>query len=71
VDREHLIGRLPDSLAVALRMHDAGQDDAVIAVALGVPVQSVPQLLAVAEAKLANLPPQPHIAAPSATAGGG
>jgi hypothetical protein len=71
VDREHSIGRLPDTLAIALRMHDAGQDDDVIAVALGVPVQSVPQLLAVAEAKLANLPPQPHIAAPSATAGGG
>jgi hypothetical protein len=71
VDREHLIGRLPDTLAVALRMHDAGQDDGAIAVALGVPVQSVPQLLAVAEAKLANLPPQQHIASPSATAGGG
>lgn len=61
MDREHLIGRLPDNLAVALRMHDAGQDDGAIAVALGVPVQSVPQLLTVAEAKLAHLPSSPVI----------
>lgn len=56
MDRERLIDQLPESLGVALRLRDAGQDDDVIAAALGVPVEGVPQLLTVAEAKLAHLP---------------
>jgi hypothetical protein len=56
VDRDALIDRLSEAHAVALRLSDAGQGDEVVAAALGVPVESVPQLLAVAEAKLAHLP---------------
>lgn len=52
---EQLIDQLPEGLAVALRLRDAGQDDSVIATALGVPEQSVPTLLDLARAKLAHL----------------
>lgn len=52
---ETLLGDLPDSLAVALRLRHAGVADSVVAIALGVPVEGVPALLEVAEAKLAHL----------------
>lgn len=53
-DAAHL-AELPVGLAVALRLHDAGHADDVIAVALGIPVQSVPVTLRVARGKLAQL----------------
>lgn len=40
---------------VALRLHHAGHEDAVIATALGVPVESVAALLQVAQGKLDEL----------------
>ncbi len=52
---ERFVDQLPEGLAVALRLHDAGQDDGVIATALGVPEESVPTLLDLARAKLARL----------------
>jgi hypothetical protein len=55
VEEERLIGELPDSLAVALRLRRAGVANAVVATALGVPVEGVPALIEVAEAKLARL----------------
>lgn len=53
--RQRLIDQLPEGLAVALRLHETGHDDGVIAAALDVPEQSVPTLLALAHAKLARL----------------
>lgn len=38
--------------ATALRLHDAGADDALIAKALGIEAEGVAALLALAEAKL-------------------
>lgn len=55
MDREHLIDRLPEALATALRLDDAGQDHEVIATALGIPAEGVPVLLEVARGKLARL----------------
>ncbi|MGI8868949.1 MAG: hypothetical protein ACR2F6_08900 [Mycobacteriales bacterium] len=40
---------------MAVRLRDAGQQDDLIAVALGVPIQSVPVLLSVATGKLGRL----------------
>lgn len=51
MERAELLGRLPHAHAVALRLRDAGADDAVIAVALAIEPESVPSLLAVAAAK--------------------
>ncbi len=55
MDRDHLIDRLPEGLAIALRLDDAGQKHEVIATALGIPAQAVPVLLEVACGKLARL----------------
>ena len=55
MDREHLIDRLPEGLATALRLEDAGQEHEVIATALGIPTESVPVLLEVAHGKLTRL----------------
>ena len=48
MDREQLISRLPEALATALRLHDAGQSVDIIATALGIPVEGVPVLIDVA-----------------------
>jgi len=55
MDREHLIDRLPEGLATALRLEDADQGVEVIATALGIPPESVPVLLEVAHGKLDRL----------------
>lgn len=49
------LDELPSTLAVALRLHDGGHPDAVVATALDVPVEGVPALLQVARAKLHHL----------------
>ncbi|USQ79959.1 hypothetical protein NF556_20625 [Ornithinimicrobium faecis] len=49
------LDELPPTLAVALRLHDAGHPDTVVATALDVPVEGVAALLQVAQAKLAHL----------------
>lgn len=53
--RRQQVDELPPTLAVALRLHDAGHPDAVVATALDIPVESVAALLTVARAKLARL----------------
>ena len=53
--RAELVDQLQESLAVALRLSDAGHPDEIIACALGLPVQSVSVILRVATAKLAHL----------------
>ena len=55
MDRAELVDQLQESLAVALRLNDAGHPDSTIACALGLPVQSVSVVLRVATAKLAHL----------------
>ncbi|MDN5744065.1 MAG: hypothetical protein L0H31_02965 [Nocardioidaceae bacterium] len=60
MDRDRLIDELPASLAVALRLRDAGHDDQTIADALGVPVESVQVSLRVAQLKLDELANQTH-----------
>lgn len=52
MDREHAIGELPLSHAVALRLRDAAADDKTIAKALGIDPEGIPALLRIAEAKL-------------------
>lgn len=54
-DGERLLEQLPESLATALRLQAAGQPDSVISTALGIPVEGVPVLIEVAEAKLRQL----------------
>jgi hypothetical protein len=51
MDRAEQLRHLPLAHAVALRMHDAGADDTLIAVALGIELASVGPLLALASAK--------------------
>lgn len=48
-----LLRVLPGAHAEALLLRSAGADDGAIAAAVGIPVESVPALLAVAVAKLA------------------
>lgn len=55
MDRERLLDDLPDTLAVALRLEEAGHSRETVATALGVPVQSVSVVLKVARLKLARL----------------
>lgn len=55
MDRARLVDQLQESLAVALRLSDAGHPDSTIACALGIPVQSVSVVLRVATAKLERL----------------
>jgi DNA-directed RNA polymerase specialized sigma24 family protein len=51
---EQELDELPQSYAVALRLRASGADDALIAIALGIDVESVGPLLAVARRKLAR-----------------
>lgn len=53
MDRQTALLELATGYAVALRLHDAGAADDSVAQALGIPIESVPGLLRVAEAKLA------------------
>jgi hypothetical protein len=55
MDREQAIGRLPEAYAVALRLHAAGVSEAQLAAGFDIEPQSVPGLLKIAEAKLAEL----------------
>jgi hypothetical protein len=50
--RAESLARLPLPYAVALRLRDAGIDDAVIAECVGVDLDALPTLMLVAEAKL-------------------
>ncbi|MCI0633853.1 MAG: hypothetical protein L0206_08065 [Actinobacteria bacterium] len=54
MDRECLLLRLPEPYAEALRLHDAGRDDA-IAERLGIEREAVGPLIRLAEAKLVRL----------------
>jgi|Tabmets5t2r1_1033131.scaffolds.fasta_scaffold16688_2 hypothetical protein len=51
MDRAEQLRHLPLAHAIALRMHDAGADDALIAVALAIKPETVGPLLALASAK--------------------
>lgn len=53
--RASAIGHLPTPYAVALRLHESGEPDEVIAEALGVDVTALPSVLELAEAKLAAI----------------
>ena len=55
MNREDLRSHLPLAHAVALRMHDAGADEAMIAAALAIDLECVGPLLAVARAKAARI----------------
>jgi hypothetical protein len=55
VDRSGLIRQLPLALAVALRLHEAGADDGLIAAALAIEPDEVAPLLGLARAKLDRL----------------
>ncbi|QDP94586.1 hypothetical protein FOE78_00455 [Microlunatus elymi] len=65
MERDQLIDELPDGLAATLRLYEAGQPSSVIAVALAVPVESVPTLLQLALAKLQKLIDESELAADS------
>lgn len=55
MDRSALIRQLPLALAVALRLHEAGADDELIATALAIEPAGVAPLLDLARAKLDRL----------------
>jgi hypothetical protein len=55
VDRDAARQFLPEPHALALRLHEAGADDHLIAVALEIEPEGVPGLLRIAEEKLAAL----------------
>jgi hypothetical protein len=55
MDRSLAVSQLPTAHAVAVRLHDDGFDDHVIAVAVGIDDLEVPVLLQIAEWKLTNL----------------
>jgi DNA-directed RNA polymerase specialized sigma24 family protein len=55
VDRSEALDRLPASYAQALKLKEAGADDALIALFLDIDVDAVDPLIAVGEAKLATL----------------
>ena len=61
VERAEAIERLPVSYAVALRLHEAGAADDLIAAALGSDPLSVPALLELARRKLAEVTTSPHL----------
>lgn len=54
MDRSLVLAELPDLEAAALRLHDGGLPDPVIAIALGIPVTEVPRVLARGEAEVAR-----------------
>jgi hypothetical protein len=51
IDHDEILQRLPLALAVAMRLHEAGADPALIATALGIEPEGVGPLLSVARAK--------------------
>jgi DNA-directed RNA polymerase specialized sigma24 family protein len=53
MDHEQALRELPDVYAAALRLRDAGLDEAAIATRLEMPLEGVPSLLQIAAAKLA------------------
>ena len=55
VDRDQALAELPVAYATALRLEAAGAERALIAQALGIDVEGVRPLLALAEAKLDRL----------------
>ncbi len=55
ITRDSLLRRLPLAHAVAVRLHEQGADDELIAVALDIEVEGVDPLLAIAHAKLRRL----------------
>ena len=55
MDRLALTRRLPLMLGIAVRLRDAGADDAFIAAALDIDPEGVGPLMQVAEAKLRHL----------------
>jgi DNA-directed RNA polymerase specialized sigma24 family protein len=55
MDRTAALDELPESYAVALRLHSAGHDNTAIATALGIELESVEPLLRLANAKLERL----------------
>ena len=55
MDRGEQLRHLPIALAVALRLSEAGADDALIAAALAIEPESVGPLIAVARAKAARI----------------
>lgn len=55
MEREQALQELSTAYAVALRLREDGANDAIIAKALGLPVESVGNLLEIAESKLHRL----------------
>ena len=53
--RDQALRRLPEGHATAIRLRDEGLDDEAIARRLGIPVEGVPPVLRMADAKLAAL----------------
>jgi hypothetical protein len=59
MERERALRELPIAHSVALRLRAAGQTESLIADALGITVDALPSLLAIAEAKLSRLLAEP------------
>jgi hypothetical protein len=55
ITRDALLRRLPLAHAVAVRLHEQGADDELIAAALDIEVEGVEPLMAIAHAKLRRL----------------
>jgi hypothetical protein len=55
VNREYAIEQLSETHAAALRLRGRGYDDDAIAAALSLPPEAVPELLRIADQKLAAL----------------
>ena len=55
ITRDALLRRLPLAHAVAVRLHEQGAEDTLIAGALDIEVEGVDPLLAIAHAKLRRL----------------
>ena len=59
MDRTDAIARLPERYAVVLRLHEAGVTADQLAAGFGIEPESVPNLLKIARAKLAELTSDP------------
>ncbi len=55
MNRERAIDQLPETHAAAIMLRGRGFDDDAIAAALSLPPEAVPELLRIADAKLAAL----------------
>jgi hypothetical protein len=55
MDDAEVLARLPRAYSLALRLRNAGVDDALIAECVGVDPEALPALLEIATAKLDNL----------------